>query len=70
MRREVERLAKREDRSLSELVREALRRHLWDKRRPELLAIGRRLAARVGVDPEAVDWDQVVHEYRARRRRS
>lgn len=70
MRREVERLAKREHRTLSELVREALRRHLWDSRRPERLAIGRRLTAQFGIGPEAEDWDPIVHEHRASRRRS
>jgi hypothetical protein len=57
-------MAKREHRTLSELVREALRRYLWESRRPQLLAIGQRLSAEFGLGAEPEEWDAVVHRHR------
>lgn len=63
--REAERLAKREGRTKSELLREALRRYMADSRWRELQDFGRSRARRLAV--EEADVERLVAEYRAGR---
>ncbi len=60
---QVDRLAEREGRSRSELVREALRRYIDDAEWRRLLAYGERRARDLGIGPE--DVERLVDEYRA-----
>ncbi len=64
----AERLAKREHRTMSELVREALRQYernsVWD----EIGPYGRRSAARAKVKTED-DVVKMIHAFRRRRRK-
>jgi CopG family transcriptional regulator/antitoxin EndoAI len=63
--REPERLARREGRTKSELLREALRRYLADSRWRELREFDRSQARKLGI--EESDVDRLVAEYRAER---
>ncbi len=63
--REAERLARREGRTKSELLREALRRYLADSRWRELQEFGRPQARKLGI--EESDVERLVAEYRAER---
>jgi CopG family transcriptional regulator / antitoxin EndoAI len=63
--RAAERLARREGRTKSELLREALRRYLADSRWQELQEFGRSQARRLGI--EESDVERLVAEYRAGR---
>ena len=60
--------AKKENRTMSELVREALRRYEASQWLAEVQAYGQERAAAVGVLSEE-DVDRVVHEARAERRK-
>jgi CopG family transcriptional regulator/antitoxin EndoAI len=62
MLREAERLAKRENRTMSELIREALRHYRRDREWEETLAYGRSKAKEMGV--KASDVERLIHEYR------
>lgn len=61
--KEAERAAKEENRTKSELIREALRRYLAGRRFRKLQAYGAKRAREVGVVSEA-DVERLVHEYR------
>jgi len=63
--REAERLARREGRTRSELLREALRRHMSDSHRRGLQALGRSQTRRLGIAES--DVERLVAEYRAER---
>lgn len=63
--REAERLARREGRTKSELLREALRRYLADSRWRELQEFGRSQARKLGIKES--DVARLVAEYRAER---
>jgi metal-responsive CopG/Arc/MetJ family transcriptional regulator len=63
--REVERVARREGRTKSELLREALHRYLADSRWRELQEFGRSQARKLGF--EESDVERLVAEYRAER---
>jgi CopG family transcriptional regulator/antitoxin EndoAI len=63
--RAAERLARREGRTKSELLREALRRYLADSRWRELQEFGRSQALKLGI--EESDVERLVAEYRAGR---
>lgn len=60
--------AKKENRTMSELVREALRRYEASQWLAEMQRYGQERAAAVGVTEE--DVDRVVHEVRSDRRES
>ncbi|MGO9605812.1 MAG: CopG family ribbon-helix-helix protein [Candidatus Binataceae bacterium] len=61
--REAERLARREGRTKSELLREALRRYVADSRWRQLQEFGRSQARKLGI--EEVDVERLVTEYRS-----
>ncbi len=61
--REVERVAKEENRTKSELIREALRRYLEDREWEKLNRYARRKARETGTKTEE-DIQQAVDEYR------
>jgi CopG family transcriptional regulator/antitoxin EndoAI len=63
--REAERCARREGRTRSELLREALRRYLADSRWRELQKFGRSQARKLGLDES--DVERLVAERRAGR---
>ncbi len=63
--REAEGLARREGRTKSELLREALRRYLDDSRWRELQEFGRARAANLGIKPS--DVEKLIAEYRSER---
>jgi CopG family transcriptional regulator / antitoxin EndoAI len=63
--REAERLARREGRTKSELLREALRRYLADSRWRELLEFGRFQSRKLGIKES--DVERLVQEYRTER---
>lgn len=64
---EAQRLARKENRSLDELVLEALRRYQEDQRWKELRAFGRSTAEAAGVHDEQ-DVVQLIHEFRREER--
>jgi CopG family transcriptional regulator/antitoxin EndoAI len=61
--REVEKVAKEEHRTKSELIREALRRYLEDREWEKLTRYARRKSAETGIKTEE-DIQRVVDEYR------
>lgn len=61
--REVERVAKEEHHTKSELIREALRRYLEDREWEQLTRYARRKSAETGIKTEE-DIQRVVDEYR------
>ncbi len=61
--REVEKVAKEEHRTKSELIREALRRYLEDREWEKLTRYARRKSAATGIKTEE-DIQRVVDEYR------
>ena len=63
--READRLARREGRTKSELLREALQRYLADSRWRELQEFGRLQARKLGI--EESDVERLVAGYRAER---
>ena len=65
--REAERLAKREGRTRSELMREALRRYMVDSRWRELQDFGRRQMRKLGITEAEVE--RLVRADRAERGR-
>jgi CopG family transcriptional regulator / antitoxin EndoAI len=67
MLKEAKQRAAKENRTMSELVREALRRYEWTQWLEETQAYGAERAAAAGILTED-DVDRVVHEYRAERR--
>ena len=64
---EAQRLARKENRSLDELVLEALRRYQEDQRWEELRAFGRSTAEAAGVRDEQ-DVVDLIHEFRREER--
>jgi len=64
---EAKRLAKKENRTMSELIREALRRYNGSRWLAEAQVYGEQRAIATGILTEA-DVDRVVHEARAERR--
>jgi metal-responsive CopG/Arc/MetJ family transcriptional regulator len=60
---EAKALAKRENRTMSELVREALRQYRQLRRWEEITAYGRMTAGRAGVR-DMEDVVRTIHEYR------
>jgi CopG family transcriptional regulator/antitoxin EndoAI len=63
--REAERLARREGRTKSELLREALRRYLADSRWRELQEFGRSQSRKLGI--KEPDVERLLQEYRTER---
>jgi metal-responsive CopG/Arc/MetJ family transcriptional regulator len=63
--RAAELLARREGRTRSELLREALRRYLADSRWRELQEFGRSQARKLGI--EESDVERLIAEYRSER---
>ena len=63
--REAERVARREGRTKSELLREALRRYLANSRWRDLQEIGRAQARKLGIKES--DVERLVAEYRMER---
>ena len=68
MLKDAKKLAKKENRTMSELVREALRRYEAVQRLKELQSYGEKRARELGIKEE--DVDRLIHEYRAERRSS
>ncbi len=66
MLKEVERLAKKEHRTTSELIREALRRYQRDRRWEEINAYGRAKAQELGITEE--DVVPLVKQFRKEQR--
>lgn len=66
MLKQAERVAKKEGRTKSELVREALRRYIQARQWEELNSYGRARARELGIREE--DIDRLIHEYRTERR--
>jgi CopG family transcriptional regulator / antitoxin EndoAI len=66
--KEVEKLAKKENRTLSELIREALRRYSYQRQLEEINTYGRTKAAELGITE--ADVVPLIHEYRKERRKS
>ena len=64
--KEVEKLAKKENRTLSELIREALRRYSYQRQLEEINTYGRAKAAELGLTE--ADVVPLIHEYRKERR--
>jgi len=64
---EAKKRAKKENRTMSELVREALRQYQDMQWLKEMQAYGEKRAAASGILTEK-DVDRVIHEYRAERR--
>jgi CopG family transcriptional regulator / antitoxin EndoAI len=64
--KEVEKLAKKENRTLSELIREALRRYSYQRQLEELNAYGRAKAAELGITE--ADVIPLIHQFRKERR--
>ena len=60
--REAERLARREGRTKSEFLREALRRYLADSRWRELQGFGRSQSRKLGMKES--DLERLLQEYR------
>lgn len=60
--KEAEEVAKREGRTKSELLREALRQYLWNRRWRELQLYGAQRAKAFGLTEE--DVERLVDEYR------
>jgi metal-responsive CopG/Arc/MetJ family transcriptional regulator len=67
MLKEAKKRAKKENRTMSELVREALRRYEALQSLRELQAYGEERAREAGILTEE-DVDRVIHEYRAEKR--
>jgi metal-responsive CopG/Arc/MetJ family transcriptional regulator len=67
MLKEAKKRAKKENRTMSELVREALRRYEALQSLRELQAYGEERARAAGILTEE-DVDRVIHEYRAEKR--
>ena len=63
MDRQARQLMEEEGRTMSELIREALRLYMEDKERRSLLRYGQRRARELGIAPE--DVERLVNEYRA-----
>ncbi len=61
--REVEKVAKEENRTKSELIREALRRYIEDREWEKLTRYARRKSAEIGIKTEE-DIQRVVDEHR------
>lgn len=61
--REVERIVKKENRTKSELFREALRKYIDDKRWLEIRQWGLKISQELGVSTEE-DVDKLIHQYR------
>lgn len=66
MLKNARKLAKKENRTMSELVREALRRYEAVQRLKDLQSYGERRARELGIKEE--DVDRLIDEYRAERR--
>jgi CopG family transcriptional regulator / antitoxin EndoAI len=61
---EVEQIAKEENRTKSELIREALRRYIEDRQWEKLTRYARERAAQAGIKTEE-DVQKIVEEYRS-----
>jgi metal-responsive CopG/Arc/MetJ family transcriptional regulator len=66
MLREVEQLALREGKTVSELLQEAVRRYLIQSQLRELQDYGRRQSERLGLTES--DVERLIHEYRREKR--
>ncbi len=67
--KEAEKAAKEENRTKSELIREALRRYLEGRRFRKLQSYGAKRARELGITTEE-DVDRLVHQYRGQRQKS
>jgi CopG family transcriptional regulator / antitoxin EndoAI len=65
--KEMERLAKKENRTMSELIREALRRYQAERELEAINQYGRAQAAQLGLSE--VDVIPLIHELRNERRK-
>jgi CopG family transcriptional regulator/antitoxin EndoAI len=63
MLKQADKLARKENRTKSELVREALRRYIVQQEYQELQRQGRERARRLGLKQS--DVNRLIHEYRA-----
>ncbi len=61
--KEVERIVKEENRTKSELFREALRRYINDKRWLQIRQWGLKISRKLEVSTEE-DVDKLIHQYR------
>lgn len=64
--KDVEKLAKRENRTMSELIREALRRYKIEREMDEVNAYGRAQAAKLGITE--ADVVPLIHQLRKQQR--
>ncbi len=69
MLKEAKKRAKKENRTMSELVREALRRYEWTEWLKEIRPYAQERAEAAGILTEE-DVDRVIHEARAERERT
>ena len=63
--REFEKVAKEENRTKNELIREALRRYIEDREWEKLTRYARIKSAETGINTEEVDIQRVVDEFRS-----
>ena len=64
--KDAERLAKKEGRTVSELLRETFRRYKWEREWNELNAYGRAKAKAMGITEK--DVNRLIQEYRQEQR--
>lgn len=67
MLKSVEQLATKENRTLSELIREALRYYQRQREWDETVMLGRKRAQKLGIKPG--DVEKLIHEYRSEHRK-
>jgi len=68
MAEKIKELMKKEGRTRSELIREALRRYVEEQEWKEIYRYGERKAREKGIKKE--DVDRIVHEYREEKRKA
>ena len=68
MAKKIKELMKKEGRTRSELIREALRRYVEEQEWKEICQYGEMKAKQKGIKEE--DVDQIVHEYREEKRKA
>ncbi len=66
MYKEAEVTAKKENRTFSEFVREAIRRYYWERDFDQIHAYGRARAEQLGIEEK--DVVPLIHEYRREQR--
>jgi len=68
MAEKIKELMKKEGRTRSELIREALRRYVEEQEWKEIYRYGERKAKEKGIREE--DVDRIIHEYREKKRKT